>query len=92
VYLVCVCVFAFDLCVVFIVFILVPRRKSREFVKIGPHPRGHPTSLIVWPTVSGCIDALSSPLALSPAPSNGTVNGSSYAAVQQAVTSENASA
>jgi hypothetical protein len=40
-------VFAFDLCVVFIVFfvfILVPRHISRESVKIGPHPRGHPSS------------------------------------------------
>jgi hypothetical protein len=35
----CVCVFAFDLCVmftVFFMFILVPRHKSRESVKIGP--------------------------------------------------------
>jgi hypothetical protein len=40
-------VFAFDLFIVFIVFfvfILVPRHKSRESVKIGPHPRGHPSS------------------------------------------------
>jgi hypothetical protein len=29
---------------VFFVFILVPRHKSRESVKIGPHPRGHPSS------------------------------------------------
>jgi hypothetical protein len=47
-----VCVFAFDLCVMFIVFvvffvfILVPCHKSHESVKIGPHPRGHPSS--VW--------------------------------------------
>jgi hypothetical protein len=34
-------VFAF---VLFIVFILVPRHKSHESVKIGPHPRGHPSS------------------------------------------------
>jgi hypothetical protein len=59
VYLVCVCVFAFDLCVVFIVFfvffefILVPRHKSRESVKIGPHPRGHPSSAFVpWTSIS----------------------------------------
>jgi hypothetical protein len=50
VYLVCVCVFGFDLFSVFIVFImffvfiLVSRHHSRESVKIGPHPRGHPTS------------------------------------------------
>jgi hypothetical protein len=43
-------VFAFDFCVMFIVFIvffvfiLVPRHKSRESMKIGPHPRGHPSS------------------------------------------------
>jgi hypothetical protein len=37
----CVCVFAFDL---FIVFIRVPRHKSHESIKIGPHPRGHPSS------------------------------------------------
>jgi hypothetical protein len=40
-------VFAFDLFIVFIVFfvfILAIRPKSRESVKIGPHPRGHPTS------------------------------------------------
>jgi hypothetical protein len=40
-------VFVFDLFIVFIVFfvfILVPRHKSRESVKIGPHPRGHPSS------------------------------------------------
>jgi hypothetical protein len=37
-------VFAFDLFIVFFVFILVPRHKSRESVKIGPHPRGHPSS------------------------------------------------
>jgi hypothetical protein len=47
----CVCVFAFDLCVVFIVFIvlfvciLFPRHKSHEYMKIGPHPRGQPLSL-----------------------------------------------
>jgi hypothetical protein len=46
----CVCVFAFDLFIVFFVFIvffmfiLVPRHKSRESVKIGPHPRGCPSS------------------------------------------------
>jgi hypothetical protein len=42
-----VCVFSFDLCVVFIVFfvfILVPCHKSHESMKIGPHPRGHPSS------------------------------------------------
>jgi hypothetical protein len=38
-----VCVFAFDL---FIVFILVPRHKSRESMKIGPHPRGHHITLL----------------------------------------------
>jgi hypothetical protein len=44
------CVFAFDLFIVFIVFfvffvfILVPRHKPRESVKIGPHPRGCPSS------------------------------------------------
>jgi hypothetical protein len=40
-------VFAFDLFIVFImffVFILVPHHKYRESVKIGPHPRGHPSS------------------------------------------------
>jgi hypothetical protein len=40
-------VFAFDLLIVFImffVFILVSRPKSRESMKIGPHPRGHPSS------------------------------------------------
>jgi hypothetical protein len=31
--------------IVFFVFILVPRHKSRESGKIGPHPRGHPSSL-----------------------------------------------
>jgi hypothetical protein len=44
-----VCEFAFDLFTVFIVFfvfILVPRHKSRESVKIGPHPRGCPSSAI----------------------------------------------
>jgi hypothetical protein len=49
VYLVCVCVFAFDLFLVFIVFfvfILISRHKSRESVKIGPHPRGHPSSQV----------------------------------------------
>jgi hypothetical protein len=38
---------AFDLYVVFIVFfmfILLPCHKSRESMKIGPHPRGHPSS------------------------------------------------
>jgi hypothetical protein len=43
----CVCVFAFDLCVVFIVFfvfILFPRHQSRESVKIRPHLRGQPLS------------------------------------------------
>jgi hypothetical protein len=43
-------VFAFDLFIVFIVFfvfILVPRHKSRESVKIGPHPGGHPSSQFV---------------------------------------------
>jgi hypothetical protein len=45
-------VFAFDLFIIFImffvffVFILVPCHKSRESVKIGPHPRGHPSSEI----------------------------------------------
>jgi hypothetical protein len=41
-------VFAFDLFIVFIVFsvfILVPRHKSHESVKIRPHPRGHPSSV-----------------------------------------------
>jgi hypothetical protein len=44
----CVCVFAFDLCVIFIVFvvffmfILFPHHKSRESVRIGPHPGGPP--------------------------------------------------
>jgi hypothetical protein len=43
-------VFAFDLFIVFILFIvffmfiLVPRHQSCESVKIGPHPRGHPSS------------------------------------------------
>jgi hypothetical protein len=40
-------VFVFDLCVVFVVlfvFILFPRHKSRESMKIRPHPRGHPSS------------------------------------------------
>jgi hypothetical protein len=47
-------VFAFDLCVVFIVFIvffmfiIVLRHKSRESVKIGPHPRGCPSSQKVF--------------------------------------------
>jgi hypothetical protein len=40
----CVCVFAFDLFIMFFMFILIPRHKSRESVKIGPHPRGHPSS------------------------------------------------
>jgi hypothetical protein len=41
-------VFAFDLCVMFIMFvmffefIIFPRHKSRESVKIGPHPWGQP--------------------------------------------------
>jgi hypothetical protein len=39
-----VCVFAFNLCVMFIVFILFPHHQSRESMKIGPHPRGHPSS------------------------------------------------
>jgi hypothetical protein len=42
-------VFAFVLFIMFIVFfvfILIPRHKSRESVKIGPHPRGHPSSLV----------------------------------------------
>jgi hypothetical protein len=42
-----VCEFAFDLFIVFImffVFILFPCHKSHESVKIGPHPRGHPSS------------------------------------------------
>jgi hypothetical protein len=46
VYLVCVYM-PFDLCVMFImffVFILFPCHKSRESVKIGPHPRGQPLS------------------------------------------------
>jgi hypothetical protein len=30
--------------IVFVVFILFPRHKSCESVKIGPHPSGHPTS------------------------------------------------
>jgi hypothetical protein len=48
VYLVCVSL-PIDLCVVFtvfvlfFVFILLPRHKSRESVKIGPHPWG-----IIW--------------------------------------------
>jgi hypothetical protein len=60
-----VCVFAFDLCVVFImfvvffVFILFPYHKSRESVKIGPHPRGHPTSYGIssfWlPQIYSCL-------------------------------------
>jgi hypothetical protein len=46
-------VFAFDLFIVFVVFFvfivlfvftLVPRHKSHESVKIGPHPRGCPSS------------------------------------------------
>jgi hypothetical protein len=53
VYLVCVS-FPFDLCVVFImfimffVFVLLPRHKSRESVKIGPHPRGQPLSTCLF--------------------------------------------
>jgi hypothetical protein len=48
-------VFAFDLFIAFVVFVVffvffvfipVSRLKSRESVKIGPHPRGHP--LIIW--------------------------------------------
>jgi hypothetical protein len=42
----CVCVFAFDLFIVFFVFILVPRHKSRESVKIRPPSRGHPLSAL----------------------------------------------
>jgi hypothetical protein len=39
----------FIMFVVFFVFILFLCHKSREFVKIGPHPRGHPTSLpLFW--------------------------------------------
>jgi hypothetical protein len=30
--------------IVFFVFILLPRHKSRESVKIGPHPWGQPLS------------------------------------------------
>jgi hypothetical protein len=30
--------------VMFFVFILLHRHKSRESMKIGPHPRGHPSS------------------------------------------------
>jgi hypothetical protein len=30
--------------IVFFVYILVPRHKSRESVKIGPYLGGHPTS------------------------------------------------
>jgi hypothetical protein len=51
----CVCVFAFDLCVEFImffVFILLPRHKSRKSVKIGPHPRGQPLSKPIHPGFS----------------------------------------
>jgi hypothetical protein len=43
-----VCEFVFDLFIVFIVFFVfipVPRHKSRESVKIGPHPRGCPSSM-----------------------------------------------
>jgi hypothetical protein len=46
----CVCVFAFDLFIVFIVFfvffVFIPDslHQSRESVKIGPHPRGCPSS------------------------------------------------
>jgi hypothetical protein len=29
---------------VFFIYILIPRHKSRESVKIGPHLGGHPTS------------------------------------------------
>jgi hypothetical protein len=43
VYLVCVSL-AFDL---FIVFILFPHQKSRESVKIGPHPWGQPLSISI---------------------------------------------
>jgi hypothetical protein len=42
-----VCVFAFDLFIMFIVFFVfipVPCHKSHESVKIGPHPRGQPSS------------------------------------------------
>jgi hypothetical protein len=46
VYLVCVSL-PFDLCVEYIVFILFPRHKSRESVKIGPHPWGQPLSAAV---------------------------------------------
>jgi hypothetical protein len=44
-----VCVFAFDLFIVFIVFfVFIPDslHQSCESVKIGPHPRGCPSS--VW--------------------------------------------
>jgi hypothetical protein len=41
VYLLCVVFIVF---VVFFVFILFPHHKSHESVKIGPHPRGHPSS------------------------------------------------
>jgi hypothetical protein len=30
--------------IMYIVFILFPRHKSRESMKIGPHPRGQPLS------------------------------------------------
>jgi hypothetical protein len=46
----------------FFVFILVPRHKSRESVKIGPHPGGHPTSVKVrlsaneWNIIKAAID------------------------------------
>jgi hypothetical protein len=62
---VCVCVFAFDLFIViivfivFFVFILVPHHKSHESVKIGPHPRGHPSSYGIssfWlPRIYSCL-------------------------------------
>jgi hypothetical protein len=39
-----VCVFAFDLFIMFFMFILFPRHKSHESVKIGPHPKGQPLS------------------------------------------------
>jgi hypothetical protein len=34
----------FIMFIMFFVFILVPHHKYRESVKIGPHPRGHPSS------------------------------------------------
>jgi hypothetical protein len=41
-------VFAFDLFIVFFMFILIPRHKSHESMKIGPHPRGQFLSDEAW--------------------------------------------